>query len=52
MVKGGGAMPAEYNVAWWNLEDLFDEENAPDRRTEKVLRDDQQRHRGLDAAAT
>ena len=32
-------MPAEYYVAWWNLENLFDEENAPpDRRSEKVLR--------------
>jgi len=39
MVKGGGVMPAEYYVAWWNLKNLFDEENArPDRRTEKVLR--------------
>jgi hypothetical protein len=38
-VKGGGVMPAEYYVAWWNLENLFDEEIAPpDRRTEKVLR--------------
>jgi len=32
-------MPAEYYVAWWNLENLFDEENAPpERRTEKVFR--------------
>jgi predicted extracellular nuclease len=32
-------MPASYYVAWWNLENLFDEENAPpDRRTEKVFR--------------
>ena len=32
-------MPTEYYVAWWNLENLFDEENAPpERRTEKVLR--------------
>ena len=32
-------MPAEYYVAWWNLENLFDEENAPpDRPTEKVFR--------------
>ena len=22
-------MPAEYYVAWWNLENLFDEENVP-----------------------
>ena len=29
MVKGGGVMPAEYYVAWWNLENLFDEENVP-----------------------
>jgi hypothetical protein len=26
-----------YYVAWWNLENLFDEENSP-RRTEKVAR--------------
>src|SRR5215211_7294772 len=39
VVKGGGVMPAEYYVAWWNLENLFDEENAPpERRSEKVLR--------------
>ena len=32
-------MPVEYYVAWWNLENLFDEENAPaDRRSEKVHR--------------
>jgi predicted extracellular nuclease len=32
-------MPVDYYVAWWNLENLFDEENAPpDRRTEKVFR--------------
>jgi endonuclease/exonuclease/phosphatase family metal-dependent hydrolase len=32
-------VPSNYYVAWWNLENLFDEENAPpDRRTEKVLR--------------
>ena len=29
MVKGGGVMPAEYYVAWWNLENLFDEESVP-----------------------
>jgi predicted extracellular nuclease len=29
----------EHYVAWWNLENLFDEENAPpDRRSEKVRR--------------
>jgi hypothetical protein len=22
-------MPVSYYVAWWNLENLFDEENAP-----------------------
>jgi predicted extracellular nuclease len=28
-----------YHVAWWNLENLFDEENAPpERRTDKVFR--------------
>jgi hypothetical protein len=27
----------DYYVAWWNLENLFDEENSP-RRTEKVAR--------------
>lgn len=32
-------MPSSYYVAWWNLENLFDEENAPaDRRPDKVLR--------------
>jgi hypothetical protein len=32
-------MPWTYQVAWWNLENLFDEENAPpERRTDKVFR--------------
>jgi predicted extracellular nuclease len=32
-------MPSNYYVAWWNLENLFDEENAPaSRRTDKVFR--------------
>jgi hypothetical protein len=32
-------MPSTYFVAWWNVEDLFDEENAPaNRRSEKVFR--------------
>jgi hypothetical protein len=31
------AMPSTYYVAWWNLENLFDEENSP-RRTDKVAR--------------
>ena len=32
-------MSATYYVAWWNLENLFDEENAPpERRTDKVRR--------------
>ncbi len=32
-------MPTEHYVAWWNLENLFDEEDAPPtRRTEKVWR--------------
>jgi hypothetical protein len=32
-------MPVTYYVAWWNLENLFDEQNAPRaRRTDKVLR--------------
>lgn len=32
-------MPVDHYVAWWNLENLFDEENAPpSRRSEKVLR--------------
>ena len=26
-----------YHVAWWNVENLFDEENSP-RRTEKLAR--------------
>lgn len=30
-------MPSTYHVAWWNLENLFDEENSP-RRTEKLQR--------------
>ena len=34
-----GVVPAEYYLARWNLENLFNEENAPPvRRTEKVLR--------------
>jgi len=32
-------MPVDYYVAWWNVENLFDEENAPlERRTDKVFR--------------
>lgn len=32
-------MPATYYVAWWNVENLFDEENAPaSRRPDKVRR--------------
>ena len=32
-------MPSTYYLAWWNLENLFDEENAPpSRRSEKVAR--------------
>jgi hypothetical protein len=30
-------MPATYYVAWWNLENFFDEESSP-RRTEKLQR--------------
>jgi Endonuclease/Exonuclease/phosphatase family len=30
-------MPSRYYVAWWNVENLFDEENSP-RRTDKVAR--------------
>ena len=30
-------MASRYYVAWWNVENLFDEENSP-RRTEKVAR--------------
>src|SRR5919199_365833 len=30
-------MPSTYYLAWWNLENLFDEENSP-RRTEKLQR--------------
>ena len=30
-------MPSTYYVGWWNLENLFDEENSP-RRTEKLQR--------------
>ncbi|MEU4217319.1 endonuclease/exonuclease/phosphatase family protein [Actinoplanes sp. NPDC026623] len=30
-------MPSDYYVAWWNLENLFDEEHSP-RRTDKVAR--------------
>ena len=33
----GGRVPSTYYVAWWNLENLFDEENSP-RRTEKLQR--------------
>ena len=42
-------MPSTYYVAWWNLENLFDEEDSLDR-TEK-LHDDRQRPRWLDAGA-
>jgi hypothetical protein len=32
-------VPSSYYVAWWNLENLFDEENAPlERRPDKVRR--------------
>jgi len=32
-------MPSTYYLAWWNVENLFDEEHAPpSRRSEKVLR--------------
>ncbi len=32
-------MPVDYYVAWWNLENLFDEEHAPpERRSDKVRR--------------
>ena len=32
-------MPVDYYVAWWNVENLFDEEDAPlERRTDKVFR--------------
>ena len=32
-------MPSTYSVGWWNLENLFDEEDAPpERRSEKVRR--------------
>jgi predicted extracellular nuclease len=32
-------MPSSYHVAWWNLENLFDEEDAPvSRRPDKVFR--------------
>ena len=30
-------MPSTYSVAWWNVENLFDEENSP-RRTDKLAR--------------
>ena len=30
-------MPSVYHVAWWNVENLFDEEGSP-RRTDKVAR--------------
>ena len=30
-------MPLTYHVAWWNVENLFDEENSP-RRSEKLTR--------------
>lgn len=30
-------MPSQYHVAWWNVENLFDEENSP-RRTDKLAR--------------
>ena len=30
-------MPLTYYVAWWNVENLFDEENSP-RRSEKLTR--------------
>jgi endonuclease/exonuclease/phosphatase family metal-dependent hydrolase len=30
-------MPSTYSVAWWNVENLFDEENSP-RRSDKLAR--------------
>ena len=30
-------MPSTYYIAWWNVENLFDEEDSP-RRTEKLQR--------------
>ena len=37
--SGALAVPSTYYVTWWNLENLFDEENAPaERRTDKVAR--------------
>ena len=43
-------MPSTYYVAWWNLENLFDEENspAPDR---EAAAGDRRRPRRLDAGA-
>jgi predicted extracellular nuclease len=39
VTEGNASMPSTYHVAWWNLENLFDEENAPsDRRSDKVAR--------------
>jgi hypothetical protein len=35
VVKRSFEVPSTYNVAWWNLENLFDEEKPP-RRTEKL----------------
>ena len=36
-LRSGGRLPSTYYVAWWNVENLFDEENSP-RRTEKLQR--------------
>jgi hypothetical protein len=44
-------MPSTYPVAWWNLENLFDEENSP-RRTEKLQRTIGADLAGLDSGST
>jgi hypothetical protein len=48
-----GAVLRSYHIAWWNLENHFDEENAValGRRTDKVFPVDQERHCQLDSAA-
>ena len=40
-----------FYVAWWNLENLFDEENPRRSAHRQGLPRDRRRHRGLDAAA-
>jgi hypothetical protein len=51
--RPGGPMRT-YHIAWWNLENLFDEENAValGRRTDKVFRAIKNDIAGMDSPTT